>query len=112
MKTLSIREIRSALPHLDELVAEAGEVVVTRRGRPLARILPIRRQGGIRPLTELRAISPRMKVSGKLEARTLFERTPMIISRQNGLRAKLNFLRTIQNTELAYLTGKRLPMQE
>ena len=69
MKTLSIREIRSALPHLDKLVAEAGEVVVTRRGRPVARLLPIRRQGGIQPLTELRAISPRMKVPSEVLVR-------------------------------------------
>ena len=40
MKTLSIREMRSALLHLEEIVGEECEVVVTRRGRPLARILP------------------------------------------------------------------------
>jgi len=66
MKTLSIREIRSALPHLDKLLAEAGEVVVTRRGRPLARIVPIRRTEGIQPLIQLRAISPRMKVPSEV----------------------------------------------
>jgi prevent-host-death family protein len=69
MKTLTIREMRSALPHLDEILAEAGEVVVTRRGRPLARIVPMRRQGGIQPLTELRAISPRMKVPSEVLVR-------------------------------------------
>ena len=42
LKTLSIREMRSALSHIEEIVAAEGEVVVTRRGRPLARILPAR----------------------------------------------------------------------
>lgn len=62
MKTLSIREMRTALPHLDEIVAEAGEVVVTRRGRPLARILPARSRRVIPSRGELRASMPRLKV--------------------------------------------------
>jgi prevent-host-death family protein len=69
MKTLSIREIRAALPRLDRLLAEAGEVVVTSRGRPLARILPIRQSKGIQPLTDLRAASPRMKVPSEVLVR-------------------------------------------
>jgi prevent-host-death family protein len=44
MKTLNIREVRSALSHLDELLRKEGEVVVTRRGKPLARILPVHAQ--------------------------------------------------------------------
>jgi len=43
-------------------VAEAGEVVVTRRGRPLARILPARSRRGIPSRGELRASMPRLKV--------------------------------------------------
>lgn len=62
LKTLSIRQIRSALPHLDEIVAEEGEVVVTRRGRPLARILPARSRRRIPSRAELRASMPRLKV--------------------------------------------------
>jgi prevent-host-death family protein len=69
VKTLSIREIRIALPHLDELIAEAGEVIVTRRGRPLARILPLRSKGGIPPLAEFRASMPRMKVPSEVLVR-------------------------------------------
>jgi len=42
MKSVTIREMRSALSHLDEILATAGELVVTRRGRPLARVLPVR----------------------------------------------------------------------
>jgi prevent-host-death family protein len=66
MKTLTIREMRSALPHLDDLIAEAGEVIVTRRGRPLARILPIRPQGGMPSRAALRASMPKMKVPSEV----------------------------------------------
>jgi antitoxin (DNA-binding transcriptional repressor) of toxin-antitoxin stability system len=37
---MSIRDLRAALARLDTVLAEAGEVVVTRRGRAIARILP------------------------------------------------------------------------
>lgn len=42
MKTLSIREMREALPRLEKLVLRSGELVVTRRGKPVARVLPMR----------------------------------------------------------------------
>ena len=41
MKTLSIREARKALSHLDQLVAEHRELLITRHGRPVVRILPV-----------------------------------------------------------------------
>jgi len=41
MTTISIREMRSALGRLDELVERAGELIVTRHGKPVARILPL-----------------------------------------------------------------------
>jgi prevent-host-death family protein len=67
LKTLSIREMRSALSHIEEIVAEEGEVVVTRRGRALARILPARpRRGGIPSRAELRASMPKMKVPSEV----------------------------------------------
>ena len=66
LKTLSIREVRSALSHLDEVVAEAGEVVVTRRGRPLARILPARPRRRIPSRAQLRASMPRLKVPSEV----------------------------------------------
>jgi prevent-host-death family protein len=69
LRTLSIREVRSALSRLDEVVAEAGEVVVTRRGRPLARILPVRPARGIPSRKELRAAMPRLRVSSEILVR-------------------------------------------
>ena len=44
MKSISIREVRAELAQLDELLLREGEVVVTRRGRPIARLLPVRSQ--------------------------------------------------------------------
>ena len=41
MKELTVREMRAAIGQLDKLVNEAGELIVSRRGRPIARILPI-----------------------------------------------------------------------
>ncbi|MHB9118023.1 MAG: type II toxin-antitoxin system Phd/YefM family antitoxin [Burkholderiales bacterium] len=41
MKNLNIREIRQELSHLDELLTQEGELVVTRHGKPIARVLPI-----------------------------------------------------------------------
>ncbi|SIT67096.1 Antitoxin component of toxin-antitoxin stability system, DNA-binding transcriptional repressor [Ectothiorhodosinus mongolicus] len=41
MKELNIREMRANIGRLDELVAEEGELVISRRGQPIARILPM-----------------------------------------------------------------------
>lgn len=41
MRTVTIREAREGLSHLDQLFADGDEVIVTRRGEPVARILPI-----------------------------------------------------------------------
>ena len=61
MKTLTIRQMRTALGRLDQIVTREGEIVVTRRGRPLARVVPVR---GSRPMpshADLRARMPRLK---------------------------------------------------
>jgi antitoxin (DNA-binding transcriptional repressor) of toxin-antitoxin stability system len=41
VKTLSIREAREQLTSIEELLAKEREVVLTRRGQPVARILPL-----------------------------------------------------------------------
>ncbi len=41
MKELSIRDMRNALAHIDTLVNAAGELIITRHGTAIARILPI-----------------------------------------------------------------------
>ena len=61
MKSLSIREVRKELAHIDELVAREGEVVVTRRGKPIARMLPLRSKRPVPSHADLRASMPRLK---------------------------------------------------
>ena len=41
MRTITIREAREGLSHPEQLFADDDEVIVTRRGEPVARILPI-----------------------------------------------------------------------
>ena len=66
MKTLNIRKMRSALSRLDELVGKEGEVVVTRRGKPLARILPVRARQRIPSRETWRASMPKLKVPSEV----------------------------------------------
>ena len=66
MKRLSIREMRSALSRIEEIVAKEGEVVLTRRGRPLARILPVRPRRAIPSRAELRASMPKLEVPSEV----------------------------------------------
>lgn len=61
MKNLSIREVRKELAQLDDLVAREGEVVVTRRGKPIARLLPMRSKLRMPSHADLRASMPRLK---------------------------------------------------
>ena len=39
-KVINIRQMRASIGRLDELVAAEGELVISRRGRPIARVLP------------------------------------------------------------------------
>jgi prevent-host-death family protein len=61
MKNLSIREVRRELAQLDDLVAREGEVVVTRRGKAIARLLPMRSKRRMPSHADLRASMPRLK---------------------------------------------------
>ena len=62
MRELSIREMRAALGRLGELVEAEGELLITRHGEPVARVLPVQ---GVRPRPShaaLRASMPRLPV--------------------------------------------------
>jgi len=61
MKSLSIREVRKELAQIDELVAREGEVIVTRRGKPIARMLPLRSKRPVPSHADLRASMPLLK---------------------------------------------------
>ena len=70
MKSLSIREFRKELTQLDELVSREGEVVVTRRGQPIARLLPLRSKQRLPSHADLRASMPRLKTGSEQHIRT------------------------------------------
>ena len=70
MKNLSIREVRKGLAQLDELVSREGEVVVTRRGQPIARLLPLRSKQRMPSHADLRASMPRLKHGSEKQIRT------------------------------------------
>ena len=36
MRSVSVREMRTALPRLERLLEEEGEIVITRNGKPVA----------------------------------------------------------------------------
>lgn len=55
MKTLTIREAREGLSHSEEMFADDDEVLVVRRGEPIARILPAIPKRKVRSLAEFRA---------------------------------------------------------
>lgn len=70
MKSFSIREIRAGLTQLEELVSREGEVVVTRRGRPIARLLPLRSALRMPSHADLRARMPRLEQGSETRIRS------------------------------------------
>ncbi len=66
-KTLTIREAREGLSHPDQMFAGDDEVIVTRRGEPIARILPIRpAKPKFRSLAAFRASQPFQSVRSEV----------------------------------------------
>jgi prevent-host-death family protein len=70
MRELSIREMRAELGRLDELVEEEGEVIVTRHGKPVARLLPVRRVREMPTHRELRESMPRLRIPSAVLVRS------------------------------------------
>ena len=70
MKSLSIREVRKELAQLDELVSREGEVVVTRRGKPIARLLPMRSKRRMPSHADLRASMAPLKIRSERHIRS------------------------------------------
>ena len=63
MRSLSIREIRAALGNIEEIVEREGELLVTRHGKPVARIGPVERRRPLPSHQALRECMPRLAVS-------------------------------------------------
>jgi prevent-host-death family protein len=55
MKELTVREMRANIGRLDQLVEEAGELIISRRGKPIARVLPVSGQRQRPDHSDLRA---------------------------------------------------------
>jgi antitoxin (DNA-binding transcriptional repressor) of toxin-antitoxin stability system len=69
MSTLNIREMRAALPRLDKILATEGEILVTNRGRAIARLVPVRPAGSMPSHADLRARMPRLTVPSEVLVR-------------------------------------------
>ena len=65
MRRLSVREARAALTRADELLAREAEIIITRRGKPIARLLPVQPPADRPSHAALRAKMPRMKVGSE-----------------------------------------------
>jgi prevent-host-death family protein len=61
MKQLNIREARQSLPQLEKILNEEGEITITRRGEPIARLLPVVLNREIPSHQELRQKMARQK---------------------------------------------------
>lgn len=67
MKTITIREAREGLSHPEQLFADNDEVIVTRHGEPVARILPISpAKPKFRSLAAFRASQPLQTVPSEV----------------------------------------------
>jgi antitoxin (DNA-binding transcriptional repressor) of toxin-antitoxin stability system len=61
MKKLTIRETRQSLSHLDRLLAVEGEMMITRRGEAIARVVQIGKRRSIPSHRDLRERMPRLR---------------------------------------------------
>ena len=66
MRHLSIREMRASLGRLDELLEEEAEVLITRRGKAVARLLPMKTKRRLPSHRDLRQRMPVVRSSVEL----------------------------------------------
>jgi prevent-host-death family protein len=69
MRTMSIRELRDSLSFIGEIADREGEVVLTRHGRPLARLVSLSPGRTAPSHADLRAGMPHMQVPSELLVR-------------------------------------------
>jgi prevent-host-death family protein len=64
MNTVTLAQAKTHLSHLLDRVEAGEEVVITRRGQPIARITPVEKPKlAIKPLAEFRSRMPRWRKS-------------------------------------------------
>ncbi len=66
MRSLSVRELRAALPDLEQVLSREGEVTVTRHGQPIAKLVPIQTVVEMPSLKEFRESMPRMEIPSEV----------------------------------------------
>ena len=66
MKTINVRELRSEIPRLRELIEREHELLLVSNGEPLARILPATPRRKLESLAEHRARMPMVKVGSEV----------------------------------------------
>jgi antitoxin (DNA-binding transcriptional repressor) of toxin-antitoxin stability system len=66
MTKMTVRQLRSALPRIEEVVAREGEIVITRRGRAVARMFPMQAVRRFTAHAALRARMPLLSPSAAL----------------------------------------------
>jgi prevent-host-death family protein len=69
MRELSIREMRERLGSLDRLVQNEGELLITRRGVPIARVLPVKGSQPRPDHAQLRAAMPKLRTPSEILVR-------------------------------------------
>jgi antitoxin (DNA-binding transcriptional repressor) of toxin-antitoxin stability system len=69
MKQISIREVRAVLPRLDEVLAREGELVITRHGKAIARLLPPKAAARMPSHRELRESMTPLSVGSEVYVR-------------------------------------------
>jgi antitoxin (DNA-binding transcriptional repressor) of toxin-antitoxin stability system len=65
MKTLNIREARRSMTNIDKLLDMEGEITITRRGEPIARMSPVGPRKSVPSHRALRESISRQKVQSE-----------------------------------------------
>jgi prevent-host-death family protein len=66
MREISIREMREKLGSLGQLVQREGEILITRRGVPIARLLPVKGAQHRPSHAELRSAMQRLETPSQI----------------------------------------------
>ena len=69
MKTVNVRELRAAIPHLREELAREQELVLVSQGQAVARILPVAQKRQVPSLAEHRSRMKMLPVSTEMLVR-------------------------------------------
>jgi antitoxin (DNA-binding transcriptional repressor) of toxin-antitoxin stability system len=66
MKSVTVRQVREALPKLEKLLAKHSEIRVTRRGKVIARLLPAPGKPAFPSLADFRASMPFQEIPSEV----------------------------------------------